>query len=153
MGRWSSQSAIWNIALLPSLAIGAAMLAPPAESAPAAPRCAVPRFEVAAQRDSFEPVLTAAREARLKASFLRTFASAYRAECARRTVSAANFRGIRKVVLIDADGNSDGSFLPRDLSSELTFELFWGDSLNTPNVAVRRALRCLARPTDDCFLD
>lgn len=146
--------------------IGSSMVLTPAEAATPAPakravaaadRCALQPIGITIDASSFRSVPGVNRpgaEAGLKAAFATIFAATFKDLCQRKRITPAAFRGVSRIQLINAEGDTDGHFLKADTPrGPTTFEYLFDAMKAPPRAAIVNGLECLAHPKAACFED
>lgn len=146
--------------IVPSLALsGLAPLAPAHAQRVThkAEGCTLPEMTIALDAKSFDGVPGTQRPgdaAKLKANFSGALRQRFAGLCKIRRITPAAFRGINRIVLMNAEGDTDGHFskvgMPR---GSMEFEFLFDGPSRRLSKGLDNALECLARPVQSCFED
>jgi len=138
-----------SLALAPSPA-SAKATQPPLTSA-----CRLPAMTIGVDQASFKSAgLGPAAQEKLRSNFAHAFPAAFQAACLQRRIKPANFQGITRIELFDAEGDTDGHFLRDGMpKGTMSFEYYFSSANEPLRKPLANALECLARPTDSCFGD
>ncbi len=119
--------------------------------------CTLQPLAVAIDASSFEGVPAMHRPdavAKLKANFSASFVSAFADLCKARRITPAAFRGVDRIVLRNAEGDTDGHFYKANMPrGSIGFDFLFSDASAPIRDGINHGLECLARPVGDCFED